>query len=79
MNNAKIISNVLVTDLITEKGEIKGVKTTKGDIKCEYVVNCGGMWARQFSEKYGVYAPNQAAEHYYLVTEPMAEGKKIIY
>lgn len=31
------------------------------------------MWARQLGEKNGVCIPNQAAEHYYLITEPMKE------
>mmetsp|Transcript_27525 Transcript_27525/g.75806 ORF Transcript_27525/g.75806 Transcript_27525/m.75806 type:complete len:873 (-) Transcript_27525:2181-4799(-) len=35
------------------------------------VVNCAGMWARQFGEMAGVVVPNQAAEHYYLITEDM--------
>ena len=42
-------------------------------IGAEYVVNCAGMWARQFGELAGVVVPNQAAEHYYLITEPMAD------
>ena len=33
------------------------------------VVNCAGMWARQLGEASGVTIPNQAAEHYYLITE----------
>ncbi|MBD3647603.1 MAG: GcvT family protein, partial [Pseudomonadales bacterium] len=41
----------------------------QGDVRCEYVVNCAGMWARQLGEKNGVVIPNQAAEHYYLITE----------
>jgi 4-methylaminobutanoate oxidase (formaldehyde-forming) len=39
------------------------------DISANVVVNCAGMWARQFGEKCGVTIPNQAAEHYYLITE----------
>ena len=31
------------------------------------------MWARQLGEKSGVVIPNQAAEHYYLITEPFKE------
>ena len=30
-----------------------------------------GMWARELAERNGVVVPNQAAEHYYLVTEPI--------
>jgi len=39
----------------------------------EYVVNCAGMWARQLGELAGVSIPLQAAEHYYLLTEPIEE------
>ena len=31
------------------------------------------MWARQLGERDGVTIPNQAAEHYYLITEPIAD------
>ena len=31
------------------------------------------MWARQFAEKAGVVVPLQAAEHYYLITDPMPD------
>ena len=39
------------------------------EISANIVVNCAGMWARQFGELSGVFIPNQAAEHYYLITE----------
>ena len=45
--------------------------TPYGDIEAEYVVNCAGMWARQLGEQAGVNIPLQAAEHYYLITEPI--------
>jgi len=38
-------------------------------IAANVVVNCSGMWARQLGEAIGVTIPNQAAEHYYLITE----------
>ncbi|MGA8248268.1 MAG: FAD-dependent oxidoreductase [Nocardioides sp.] len=38
-------------------------------IECEYVVNCTGMWARELGQRSGVVIPNQAAEHYYLITD----------
>ena len=31
------------------------------------------MWARELGLKSGVNLPNQAAEHYYLITEPIKE------
>ena len=50
---------------------MRGVRTAAGDIEAEYVVNCAGMWARQLGERDGVAIPLQAAEHYYLITEPI--------
>ena len=53
---------------------VTGVTLADGrEIRAETVVNCAGMWARQFGEKAGVVVPNQAAEHYYLVTDPIDE------
>lgn len=66
---AKIIEGVPATGIIKKNGAVVGVKTAFGDIKCEYVVNCAGMWANQFGKMAGVNIPNQAAEHYYLITE----------
>lgn len=39
------------------------------DVECDVVVNCAGMWARELAERNGVVVPNQAAEHYYLITD----------
>lgn len=71
MGGAKILEGVSVTGLNHEDSKVTGVSTDKGDIKAEYVVNCAGMWARQFGEMAGVNLPLQAAEHYYLITEDM--------
>jgi glycine cleavage system aminomethyltransferase T/glycine/D-amino acid oxidase-like deaminating enzyme len=69
----KIIEGVAVTGFLTGNGTVTGVRTARGDIEAEYVVNCAGMWARQLGELAGVSVPLQAAEHYYLLTEPIAE------
>ncbi len=70
---AKIIEGVPVTGFLRRNGAVAGVRTAQGDIEAEYVVNCAGMWARQLGELAGVSIPLQAAEHYYLLTEPIAE------
>ncbi len=57
---------------ITKKGRrVSGVTTAYGTIEADVVVNCCGMWAREFGARAGVNIPNQAAEHYYLITEPI--------
>jgi glycine cleavage system aminomethyltransferase T/glycine/D-amino acid oxidase-like deaminating enzyme len=73
MAGATIVEGVPVLDVLTERGAVKGVRTAVGDIECEYVVNCAGMWARQLGAKSGVTIPLQAAEHYYLITDTIPE------
>ena len=73
---ARIIEGVPVTGFMTSGGSataaaVTGVRTAQGDIEAEFVVNCAGMWARQLGELAGVSIPLQAAEHYYLLTEPI--------
>jgi len=69
----KIIEGVMATGILEKNGVVNGVKTLQGDIQADYVVNCAGMWARQFGELAGVNIPNQAAEHYYLITEELKD------
>ena len=71
LRGAAIIEGVPVTGFLTCDGAVTGVRTPRGDIEAEYVVNCAGMWARQLGELAGVSIPLQAAEHYYLLTEPI--------
>jgi len=70
---AKIFEHVEVTGIIIENQKACGVKTASGDISARYVVNAAGMWARQLGEKCGVVVPSHAAEHFYVVTEPISE------
>jgi heterotetrameric sarcosine oxidase gamma subunit len=71
MHGARIIEGVPVTGFLACDGAVTGVRTPQGDIEAEYVVNCAGMWARQLGQLAGVNIPLQAAEHYYLLTEPI--------
>lgn len=73
MMGVKFFEEVSATGILKKNGAVTGVKTNLGDIQAEFVVNTAGMWARQFGEMAGVNIPNQAAEHYYLITEDMKE------
>ena len=72
MRGARIFENVKVTGIHQKDGRVSGVATEYGDIHSEYVVNCAGMWARQVGRLAGVSIPLHAAEHFYVVTEPVA-------
>ena len=69
MKGVKILQNTPVREVLTRNGAVTGVRTDQGEIRSEFVVNCAGMWARQLGEQNGVVIPNQAAEHYYLITD----------
>ncbi len=66
-----ILENTAVTAIRTRSGAVMGVSTSRGDIDCEVVVNCAGMWARALGTSAGVAVPLHASEHFYIVTEPM--------
>ena len=68
----RILERTKVTGFALERGRITSVRTARGDIECEVVVNCGGQWAKALGEQVGVTVPLQAAEHYYIVTEAIA-------
>jgi len=70
-HGARIVEGVPVTGFLQRRGAVTGVRTAQGDVEAEFVVNCAGMWARQLGELAGVSIPLQAAEHYYLLTEPI--------
>jgi 4-methylaminobutanoate oxidase (formaldehyde-forming) len=73
MNGATIYENIKVEEVLAEGGRVTGVRTDQGQIAADFVVNCGGMWARDLGRQNGVGVPLHACEHYYLVTEPIAD------
>lgn len=72
MRGARTFENVAVTDIRHKGGKVTGVETSRGAIAAEYVVLCGGMWSRTLGRLAGVNVPLHAAEHYYVVSEPIA-------
>lgn len=67
----RIVEGVSALGVTKARGRVTGVKTSHGVIAAEVVVNCAGAWGRQLGEACGVNVPLQAAEHYYLITEPL--------
>ena len=49
------------------------VKTPKGDIHTQWVVNAAGLWGREVAAMAGFELPLQPTEHQYFVTETIAE------
>ena len=72
-NGAKVFENIKVTGVTRKDGRATGVTTGQGDIEAEYVVNCAGMWGREVGKMAGVTVPLHACEHFYIVTEAIAD------
>jgi heterotetrameric sarcosine oxidase gamma subunit len=66
-----IREGVAVTGVRTRDGVVTAVATAAGDIACEVVVNCAGMWARALGQASGVPVPLWPVEHFYAVTRPI--------
>ncbi|MFV1529097.1 MULTISPECIES: GcvT family protein [unclassified Phaeobacter] len=45
----------------------------QGHIECDMVVNCAGMWGHEVGRMAGVNVPLHACEHFYIVTEGIAD------
>jgi 4-methylaminobutanoate oxidase (formaldehyde-forming) len=67
----RIFEETEVTGFDLEGTRVVGVRTERGDVGCEKVVLAAGLWGRELAAKAGVTVPLQAAEHYYLLTEPI--------
>ncbi|MDX1886517.1 FAD-dependent oxidoreductase [Mycolicibacterium sp. 120270] len=65
----RVVEKTRVTGILTSDGRVTGVRTDRGDIEAEIVVNCAGQWAKQVGAMAGVNVPLHSAEHFYVVTE----------
>lgn len=68
---AQAFENTPVVDLAIKDGRVIGVQTPRGDIACERVLLAAGLWAHLFAKRINVPVPLSAAEHFYIVTEPI--------
>jgi glycine cleavage system aminomethyltransferase T/glycine/D-amino acid oxidase-like deaminating enzyme len=64
-----IRTHTRVLGIDVDAGRITGVRTDRGDVACEVVVDCGGMFAAEIGRLAGVRVPLIPMSHQYLVTE----------
>jgi len=69
MRGAKVFERTRVLGFSTTAGAVTGVRTDRGDIEAEIVVNCAGQWAKALGDSVGVTIPLHSAEHFYVVTD----------
>ncbi|QJF51384.1 GcvT family protein [Roseobacter ponti] len=72
-NGAEIIRFCPVTGTEQQPDGTWVVRTARGDIATEWVVNAAGLWGREVAALAGITLPLQPTEHQYFVTETIAE------
>ena len=74
-HGVKIVEQALVTDVVVENGRTVGVRVlqdgVEGEVRAGTVVLAAGMWSAELGRKLGLRLALQAAEHFYIVTEPI--------
>ncbi len=71
MNGAEIFENTRATRILARNGRVTGLETDNGVITTGKVVLAAGMWSARFARAHGLNVPLHAAEHWYIVTEPI--------
>ena len=72
----RIFTNTRVTGVEVRDGRVRGVRTDKGDVAAEVVVDAGGMFAAEIGRMAGVRVPLIPMSHQYLVTQPHDEVRE---
>ena len=76
-NGAEIYRFTPVTGTEQQPDKSWLVKTSKGNIKTEVVINAAGLWGREVGKMAGLDLPLLPAEHQYFVTETIPEIESI--
>jgi len=67
-----------VIGIDVHRGRVQGVRTDRGDIRADVVVNAGGMYAAEIGRLAGVRIPVVPFAHQYLVTQPFRERDGVL-
>jgi 4-methylaminobutanoate oxidase (formaldehyde-forming) len=65
---ARIFENTGVTAILTRDSKVVGAVTDKGEVACDAIALCTGLWSRDAGAMAGVDIPVWPCEHFYLLT-----------
>jgi len=68
---ATIHAGTEATGIIVENGKVEGVRTSKGDIKSNIVVDAAGAWSADVARMAGIKIPTRPHGEDAVVTEPL--------
>jgi len=67
----KFATDVTVENIVRQNGHIEGVKTSRGTVNCERIINAAGAHAYHVAKMAGLDLPIVPVRHEYYVTLPM--------
>ncbi len=70
----RIVGHTTVTGIDVSANRVRAVRTDRGPVECEVVVDCGGMFAAEIGRLAGIRIPVVPMSHQYLVTDDLPEG-----
>ena len=79
LNGAEIYRFTPVIGTEQNKDGTWNIRTEKGDIHTEWVVNAAGLWGREVGRMANLNLPLQPTEHQYFVTDTIDEIKNLNY
>ena len=71
-NGAAFEGAVTVTGFDVRDGRVRGVRTDRGEVECERVLLCAGIWGPTIGAMAGVAIPLVAVQHQLVWTDPVA-------
>jgi len=69
---AEILLETEAVGFIRQGGRVRGIKTNKGDIFADLVINAAGAWAPLIGEKAGLKIPIKPRRGQIVITEPVS-------
>jgi dimethylglycine oxidase len=72
-NGIAFEGGVRVTGLDVAEGRVRGVRTDRGDVECDRVLVCAGIWGPTIGRMAGVPIPLAVLQHQLVWTEPLSE------
>jgi D-hydroxyproline dehydrogenase subunit beta len=70
-HGATVLLGTAVHEIVCDGGRVRAVRTTGGDIACEFVINAAGAWAADVGAMVGVKIPVIPARGQIMLTEPV--------
>lgn len=67
----RFATGTAVQEIVSKNGRVQAVKTNKGEIPCQYVINAAGAHAYHIAKLVGLELPIVPVRHEYFVTVPL--------